>query len=85
MFSRSGLVVKNGIEVGAGVIDNQYIGPIKILLRNHGENTFVIKKSDCISQMIIMEYKNVTFTPANEFVIDNFNTRGEGGFGSSGV
>lgn len=88
IFSRSGLAVKNGIEVGAGVIDQAYTGEIKVLLRNHGTNTFQIKKGDRIAQMVIMEYKNVSFTKVDEFTkIENINeiSRGEKGFGSSGV
>ncbi|KAI9679901.1 MAG: Deoxyuridine 5'-triphosphate nucleotidohydrolase [Caeruleum heppii] len=37
---RSGLASKQHIDVGAGVIDADYRGPVKVLLFNHGENDF---------------------------------------------
>jgi dUTP pyrophosphatase len=36
---RSGLAFKHMIQVGAGVIDPDYIGEIKVLLFNHGQET----------------------------------------------
>jgi dUTP pyrophosphatase len=40
---RSGLSLK-GIDVGAGVIDSDYTGEVKILLINNGINYFNVKK-----------------------------------------
>ena len=37
---RSGLAVKNFIDVGAGVVDSDYRGEVKVLLFNLGEDTF---------------------------------------------
>lgn len=42
---RSGLTVKNSIDVGAGVIDYDYRGEIKvILINNHKSDKFVVKR-----------------------------------------
>lgn len=38
--ARSGLAVKHGIDVGAGVIDCDYRGPVKVLLFNHSDDDF---------------------------------------------
>jgi dUTP pyrophosphatase len=81
--SRSGLALKNNIEVGAGVIDNGYRGEIKVILRNHGEEPFNYKIGDRIAQLIITPY--ATLNPnLLETIIDD-SIRSEKGFGSSGV
>ncbi len=40
---RSGLAVKNGISTGAGVIDEDYRGPVKVVLFNHSDTDFKSK------------------------------------------
>ena len=37
---RSGLAAKNFIDTGAGVIDADYRGEVKVLLFNHSEQDF---------------------------------------------
>jgi len=78
---RSGLAVKNGINVGAGVIDPDYTGEVKVLLFNHSDEIFWIKRGDRIAQLIIEKCD----TPIVEEV-DMLDTteRGQGGFGSTG-
>jgi dUTP pyrophosphatase len=39
---RSGLAVKHFIDVGAGVIDEDYRGEIKVLLFNFGEQDYQV-------------------------------------------
>ena len=46
---RSGLAAKHFIDVGAGVIDADYRGELKVLLFNHGEKDFEIKAQDRIA------------------------------------
>ena len=78
---RSGLAVKNGIQTGAGVIDPDYTGELKVILFNHGHETFHIKPGDKIAQLIVERCE----TPAIEIVDEIASTeRGERGFGSSG-
>ena len=79
---RSGLAVKNFIDVGAGVIDSDYRGEIKVLLFNHSETDFQVNVNDRIAQIIIekiAETKLVKIQTLTE------TERGEGGFGSTGV
>lgn len=83
--SRSGLAVKQGIEVGAGVIDYDYRGEVKVLLHNHKPTiegcSFHVKKGNRIAQLIIEK----CFTPGITEVDDlNETVRGSGGFGSTG-
>jgi len=44
---------KMGIAVGGGVIDADYIGEIKIILRNQGLADCLYKAGDLIAQLII--------------------------------
>lgn len=81
---RSGLAVKHGIDVMAGVIDSDYRGEIIVILVNHGQQPVVIKHGEKIAQLIFESADRAEI----EFVSDEAelgNTvRGEGGFGSTG-
>ncbi len=82
--SRSGLSVKNDIEVGAGVIDYDYKGVIKVILRNLGKKEFEYCVGDRIAQIVIEEYHSYECEEVEEFaeIIDDNRV---GGFGSTGV
>lgn len=80
--SRSGLAVKSHLEVGAGVIDSDYRGEVKVLLRNLGSQPFEVKKGDRIAQLILE--KIITPDPLEVKDLDD-TARGEGGFGSTGI
>ena len=79
---RSGLAVKNSIHVGAGVVDADYRGEVKVLLFNHSDVEFSINEGDRIAQMIIEKY---TLTELAEVENLGETERGAGGFGSTGV
>jgi len=82
--SRSGLAVKNNIEVGAGVVDCNYTGLVKVLLRNFSDKVFEFKAGDRIAQLIVSPYTNVDILPIED--ISSIQTdRQANGFGSSGV
>ncbi|CAL5408816.1 unnamed protein product [Camellia sinensis] len=49
---RSGLALLHGIDVGAGVIDPDYRGEIKVLLFNHNQEEFEVRAGDRIAQII---------------------------------
>ena len=78
---RSGLAVKKGIDVGAGVIDEDYTGELKVLFFNFGDFPYYGKKGERIAQLIIEKIE----TP-EIFEVDKLSAteRGEGGFGSTG-
>ncbi|XP_064981155.1 deoxyuridine 5'-triphosphate nucleotidohydrolase-like isoform X1 [Musa acuminata AAA Group] len=79
---RSGLAWKHSIDVGAGVIDADYRGPIGVILFNHSDVDFEVKPGDRIAQVIIERI----MTPEVVEVLDLDSTvRGDGGFGSTGV
>ncbi|OIW02617.1 hypothetical protein TanjilG_24068 [Lupinus angustifolius] len=79
---RSGLTWKHSIDVGAGVIDADYRGPVGVILFNHSDVDFEVKVGDRVAQLIIERI----VTPDVVEVEDLDSTvRGAGGFGSTGV
>ena len=82
---RSGLAVK-GIDVGAGVVDCDYRGEIKVLLINQNKDDFKVNVGDRIAQMIPEALApNVSCCIVGEENDTSVirKTRGEGGFGST--
>ena len=78
---RSGLAAKHCIQVGAGVIDPDYTGEIKVVLFNHGTEDFEIKKGDRIAQLILERCET---PPVEEIGLLQETLRGSDGFGSTG-
>ena len=79
--SRSGLSVRHGLEVGAGVIDSDYTGELKIIMHNHGDKDYHYKSGERIAQLLIMPVIHKPF----KLVKDLEETeRGNSGFGSTG-
>ena len=80
---RSGLAFKHSLTIpnSPGTIDPAYRGEIKVILHNLGQNPFVIQPGDRIAQMVIAKYEPIAWSE-DEL---SETTRGEGGFGSSGV
>lgn len=81
---RSGLALKNGITVlnTPGTIDEGYRGEIGIILINLSNETFKVEKGMKIAQMVIKPTIQVEVQEVDEL---NDTSRGEGGFGSTGV
>lgn len=78
---RSGLAAKHFIDVGAGVIDQDYRGNVGVVLFNHADQDFEVKKGDRIAQLICERI----YIPELEECTDLDETdRGDGGFGSTG-
>merc|ERR1711934_261793 len=79
---RSGLAWKNHIDVGVGVIDQDYRGNVGVVLFNHGEQDLTVTKGMRVAQLVL----ECIVTPAVEEVEDLEDTaRGAGGFGSTGT
>lgn len=78
---RSGLAAKHMIDVGAGVIDKDYRGEIKVILFNHADVPFQVSMGDRIAQLILEHIS--TPTP---ILVDSLDTtqRANAGFGSTG-
>ncbi|EDO27498.1 predicted protein [Nematostella vectensis] len=82
--SRSGLAAKNGITVlnAPGTIDADYRGEIGVILVNLSNENFTIENGERIAQLVIAKHERAEWIPVEEL---SETTRGEGGFGSTGV
>ncbi|KAL4776818.1 dUTPase-like protein [Aspergillus nidulans var. acristatus] len=79
---RSGLASKHFIDVGAGVIDADYRGEVKVLLFNFSDVDFTIKEGDRVAQLVLERI----YTPEVAVVEELAESvRGAGGFGSTGT
>lgn len=79
---RSGLAVKKFIDVGAGVIDQDYRGNVGVVLFNFAKEEFVVKKGDRVAQLVL---ERIFLPELEESKVDLEETnRGSGGFGSTG-
>jgi dUTP pyrophosphatase len=78
---RSGLALKNGIDIGAGVIDEDYRGEVGVILFNLNSEPFEVKKSDRIAQFIC---ERIVYPQLEEVDELDSTERGAGGFGSTG-
>jgi dUTP pyrophosphatase len=81
ILPRSSLSLKNGIHIGAGVIDSDYRGNVGVLLFNLSNEVFNVNRGDRIAQLVIKRYESLD----PEEVYESSSTeRGDGGFGSTG-
>ncbi|HEX8293554.1 MAG TPA: dUTP diphosphatase [Pyrinomonadaceae bacterium] len=79
---RSGLAVRHGIDVLAGVIDSDYRGEILCALVNHGREPFEVEPGARVAQLVV----EAIATPEPAWAEDLEETaRGAGGFGSTGA
>jgi dUTP pyrophosphatase len=80
---RSGLAAKHGVTVlnSPGTVDADYRGEIKVILVNHGDAPFEIRRGDRIAQMVVAAVSAVSFDLMESL---DETARGAGGFGSTG-
>ncbi len=80
---RSGLAAKHGVTVlnSPGTIDADYRGEIGVILINHGEAPFAIRRGERIAQMVIAPVAQAELVVAAAL---STTDRGNGGFGSTG-
>ena len=81
---RSGLAAKKGITVlnSPGTVDADYRGEIGVILVNLSTEEFVIENGERIAQLIIAKHERAEWIEVTEL---SETSRGEGGFGSTGV
>lgn len=85
---RSGLALKHGITVlnTPGTIDSSYRGDIGVILKNEGEEDFIVHSGDRIAQMILAPYaKILRFAKVDSLDKLPSSDRMSGGFGSTGI
>jgi deoxyuridine 5'-triphosphate nucleotidohydrolase len=87
---RSGLASKHFIDTGAGVIDADYRGEVKVLLFNFSDVDFTVQEGDRVAQLILERVRRIyaTLIPSRAFpsrvltCIDlHSGSRGRGGIG----
>ena len=80
---RSGLALKHGLTClnSPGTIDSDYRGEVGVILINHGQEPFVIRRGERIAQMVVVRHEQ-----AGVFEVESLDdtVRGAGGFGSTG-
>lgn len=81
---RSGLALREGITVlnSPGTIDASYRGEIQVLLIHLGQAPFTLTRGMRIAQLVIAPVATVTLVEVSELPP---STRGQGGFGSTGL
>ncbi|MDR6954028.1 dUTP pyrophosphatase [Ancylobacter sp. 3268] len=81
---RSGLALKSGVTVlnAPGTVDSDYRGEVKVLLVNLGPEPFTIERGMRIAQMVVAPVTRVTLEKSRDL---EKTTRGDGGFGSTGL
>jgi dUTP diphosphatase len=85
VLPRSGLALRHGIALvnAPGLIDPGYRGEVRVLLLNTDRSTpFEISAGDRIAQLLVVRTQVATAVEVQEL---SGSTRGDGGFGSSGV
>ncbi|XP_060924204.1 deoxyuridine 5'-triphosphate nucleotidohydrolase, mitochondrial [Limanda limanda] len=78
---RSGLAVKHFIDVGAGVVDEDYRGNVGVVLFNFSKDKFEVKKGDRVAQLVC---ERICYPDLIEQETLDETERGAGGFGSTG-
>lgn len=82
--SRSGLAIKNGVQVlnAPGLLDSDYRGELGVILVNLSDEPFEVRTGDRIAQIMITRCENIEQKEVDEL---STTERGDGGFGHSGV
>jgi len=79
---RSGLAVKHHIDIGAGVVDEDYRGNLGVVMLNHASVDFEVKAGDRIAQLVC---ERIAYPEIQELPSLDVTERGESGFGSTGT
>jgi dUTP pyrophosphatase len=81
---RSGIALKHGVGMvnAPGTIDSDYRGEIGLILINWGTRPFEIRRGDRVAQMVVGRAWKAAMVEVDDL---DATSRGEGGFGHSGV
>ena len=81
ILDKSGISLK-GVHKLAGVVDAGYRGEVQVVMINLGREAYAIKAGMKIAQMLIQPVQDVGIRETDD--LDD-TSRGEGGFGSTGL
>lgn len=79
---RSGLALRHGIATGAGVIDSDYRGPLRVLLFNHSDDEVLLPAGTRFAQLVL---ERIATPPVRVVPALSSTLRGTNGFGSTGL
>ena len=81
---KSGLALKHGLSIvnTPGTIDAGYRGEVGVILINHSDEDYEVKKDMKVAQLVVNKIEEAKVIEVED--LDN-TTRGEGGFGSTGL
>lgn len=81
---RSGLALRHGVTLlnTPGTIDSDYRGEVRVIMINHGQEPYVVRRGDRVAQLVIAAVVGVSIL---EVEIVAHTDRGDGGFGSTGI
>jgi dUTP pyrophosphatase len=81
---RSGLAIRTGVTClnTPGTIDADYRGEVQVVLANLGTEPVVIRRGDRIAQIVVAPVSRARFEVVEQLPP---TTRGDGGFGSTGL
>ena len=81
---RSGLALRYGITLlnSPGTIDSDYRGAVGVILANLGAEPFVVRRGERIAQLVVAPVVQADFREVRTLAV---SSRGEGGFGSTGL
>ena len=84
IYARSGLATREHLRPAncVGIIDSDYRGEIKIVIHNDSEEIQKITPGERVAQLVLQKYIPMSFQEVDEL---DETTRGEGGFGSTGM
>jgi len=81
ILPKSGLAVKHGIHVMAGLCDSNFTGSIQVCLTKLTPGTHIFRDGDKIAQFILLHTPTPNLVEVNELPE---TVRGSNGFGSTG-
>lgn len=83
---RSGLALRHGLTVlnAPGTIDADYRGEVQVLLINHGEAPFPLRRGERIAQLLVAPAAAWSWAPEADPRALGATERGDGGYGSTG-
>jgi dUTP pyrophosphatase len=83
---RSGLALRHGLTVlnTPGTIDADYRGEVQVVLINHGDAPFELRRGERIAQLLVAPVASWTWVPEPSVEALGDTERGSGGYGSTG-
>jgi dUTP pyrophosphatase len=82
VWDKSGLALKKGIHMMAGVGDCGYRGEYSLVILNTSEEPYEVKAQEKIAQILIQPIETVEIEEVKNL---SDSSRGKGGFGSTGI